>query len=136
MIRFSRRFTVYKFQFCLPITNFNFYILLYGTLWDLLHVTLSKSPIKTLPKRLFIINTYNYIYKYKPKTLRHDSSLKPGITPLSQISNGRLTSIPSVERSLSCSSSVMDGNFSDIFCSRYKIPLVLKNFFNGSPLFL
>ena len=59
--------------------------------------------------------------------------------PVSTVSpsttSGRFTSIPSVARSFNCSSSPIPGNLSFNCMLLYKSPLVLKNFFNGSPLF-
>lgn len=50
------------------------------------------------------------------RRLSHALSLKPGCTPFSLTRSGRFTSIPSVARSASCSSSLMPGSlsFSDI----------------------
>ena len=66
----------------------------------------------------------------------HSSSLNPASTISPATTKGRFTSIPSVASSSSCSSSLIPGNLSFNFNSLYKLPLVLKNRFNGSPLFL
>ena len=68
--------------------------------------------------------------------LPHSSSLNPTKTKSSPTTIGRFTSIPSVASNSSCSVSVISGRRSFKFCSFYKFPLVLKNFFRGSPLFL
>lgn len=65
----------------------------------------------------------------------HSTSLKPVSTVSPSTTSGRFTSIPSVARSFNCSSSPIPGNLSFNCMLLYKSPLVLKNFFNGSPLF-
>ena len=65
----------------------------------------------------------------------HSASLKPTRTLSPLIRNGLFTSIPSVARSLSCSSSLISGNLFFSSMDLYNCPLVLKNFFSGKPLF-
>ena len=48
----------------------------------------------------------------QPSVSLHSLSLKPTRTKSSDTRMGRFTSIPSVDKSSSCSSSVMDGNLS------------------------
>lgn len=48
--------------------------------------------------------------------------------------SGRFTSLPLVASNSICSSSLIEGSFWLSFNSLYTKPLVLKNFFTGSPL--
>ena len=65
----------------------------------------------------------------------HSASLKPTRTKSSPMMRGRFTSMPLVESSSICSSSLISGSLSFSCISLYSIPLVLKNFFRGRPLF-
>ena len=66
----------------------------------------SRNPLNVATVTLVLDNSDNYL----PNVELHSASLKPTRTKLSPISNGRFTSIPSLARSFSISSSDLVGS--------------------------
>ena len=101
-------------------------------------VCVSKGGVMQEPNRTIFLELANGHWKVVNEGIFsvHSASLKPVSTVSSSTTSGRFTSIPSVARSFNCSSSLISGNLSFNCMLLYKSPLVLKNLFNGSPLFL
>ena len=110
--------------------------------------SLKPTDFRHLYIRIYVsmlgISSLRQPYKIKRKPISghhsfftraaHSLSLNPTRTKSSPTSSGRLTSMPSVARRRSISSSLIWGNLSFSPIDLYSRPLVLKNFFSGRPL--
>ena len=106
--------TVFLFSYAFSSDFLEFYMnLLYSSHTEKsINISPKKIPVSISASRYFFGHYLGHYFGHYPSFSSHSFSRNPVRTKSSPITSGRLTNMPSVARSLSCSSSVISESLS------------------------